>query len=86
MTQIFAQDSLTSLVSGMGTDRDKSATVSYTASKSDDVQLVNAYSYAWLPRAIVDIPASDCFRKWREWQAEPEIVGNIEKEEKYDQV
>lgn len=82
MTQIFAQDSLTSLVSGMGSDRDKSASVSYVASKADDMQLVNAYSYAWLPRAIVDMPASDCFRKWREWQGDADVVGKIEREEK----
>lgn len=82
MTQIFAQDSLTSLVSGLGTDRDKSATVSYTASYITDEQLGNAYRGAWLPRKIVDQPSNDAFRKWREWQGDTATNGKIEAEEK----
>lgn len=82
MAQVIAKDSLTSLVSGMGTDRDKSATVRYSQSYVTDEELINAYTGAWLPRKIVDQPANDAFRKWRAWQGEADVVGRIEAEEK----
>lgn len=82
MTNVAITDTLTSLVSGLGTDRDKSATVSYAAQYVTDEQLVNAYRGAWLPRKIVDQPAQDCFRKWRSWQGDTAINGKIEDEEK----
>ena len=82
MAQVIAKDSLTSLVSGMGTDRDKSATVRYSQSYVTDEELINAYSGAWLPRKIVDQAAKDAFRKWREWHGDTDTNGKIEKEEK----
>ncbi len=81
MTQIIT-DTLTSVVSGLGTSRDKSATVSYTEQYVTDLELVNSYRGAWLPRKIVDQPAQDCFRKWREWQGDTAVNGKIETEEK----
>jgi len=53
----FVRDSLTSLVSRMGTDRDKAATTFYTHTILSDEQLIASYSSSWLPRKIVDIPA-----------------------------
>lgn len=78
----FARDSLTSLVSRMGTDRDKAATTFYGLSILSDEQLIAAYSTAWLPRKIVDIPALDSCRKWRDWQAKKPQIEAIENEEK----
>ncbi|MBW8791517.1 MAG: DUF1073 domain-containing protein [Rhizobium leguminosarum] len=48
----FVRDSLTSLVSRMGTDRDKAATTFYAHTVMSDEQLIAAYSTAWLPRKI----------------------------------
>src|SRR5690606_25309257 len=48
---------------------------------SDD-QLLAAYKTAWLPRKIVDIPAFDSVRAWRDWQAEADQIETIEAEEK----
>lgn len=76
------RDSLTSLVSRMGTDRDKNATTFYTQPAVTDEQLVAAYRGSWLPRKIVDIPALDSCRKWRNWQADDEVIEKIEAEEK----
>lgn len=76
------RDSLTSLVSRMGTDRDKAATVFYTQPIVPDEQLIAAYRGSWLPRKIVDIPALDSCRKWRNWQAEESAIEKIEAEEK----
>jgi len=78
----FARDSLTSLVSRMGTDRDKAATTFYAHAILSDDQLIAAYSTAWLPRKIVDIPALDACRKWRDWQAKKPQIEAIEDEEK----
>lgn len=78
----YISDSLTSLVSGLGTSRDKSSTVYYDTPRLLDQEAINAYMGSWLSRKIVDQPAKDCFRKWREWQGDTAISGKIEKEEK----
>jgi uncharacterized protein len=75
------RDSLTNLVSRMGTERDKAASTFYSLPILTDEQVFNAYRGAWLPRKIVDIPAFDSVRAWRDWQAEAKIE-LIEKEEK----
>ena len=80
MTQF--SDSLRSFVSGMGTDRDKAATVEYVRSDISDQQLEYAYRYAWLPKRIVDQFAEDATRKWRAWQAQPDQISLIERTEK----
>jgi len=74
-------DSLTSLVSRMGTERDKAATVFYTHPTMTDEQALAAYRGSWLPRKIVDIPALDSCRKWRDWQAKNDQIELIEAEE-----
>lgn len=74
-------DSLTSLVSRMGTERDKAATVFYTNPVLTDEQALAAYRGSWLPRKIVDIPALDSCRKWRDWQADNAQIELIEAEE-----
>ncbi|WP_082471937.1 phage portal protein [Rhizobium sp. Leaf321] len=76
-----ANDSLTSLVSRMGTDRDKAATVFYNHPVMTDEQALAAYRGSWLPRKIVDIPALDSCRKWRDWQAKAADIELIEAEE-----
>jgi phage-related protein (TIGR01555 family) len=78
----YVSDSLTNLVSRMGTERDKAASSYYAAPLLDDVQLLHAYRGAWLPRKIVDIPALDSCRNWRNWQAEGDQIEKIEAEEK----
>lgn len=68
----FAQrvgDSLTNLVSRMGTERDKASASHYVLTLLDDMQLLAAYKTAWLPKKIIDIPAFDSVRAWRDWQA-----------------
>ena len=75
-------DSLTNLVANLGTGRDKSASSSYVLTLVTDDQLLAAYRTAWLPRKIIDIPAFDSVRAWRDWQAEDEQIEAIEAEEK----
>ncbi len=84
MTSIFAfvRDSLTNLVSNLGTSRDKAAATFYSMPMLSDDELLNAYRGAWLPRKIVDIPAFDSIRAWRDWQARKPQIEAIEAEEK----
>lgn len=84
MTNVIAmfRDSLTNLVSRLGTDRDKAASSFYSMPVLSDAELLNAYRGAWLPRKIVDIPAFDSVRAWRDWQADGSKIEDIEAEEK----
>lgn len=79
----FATDTLRALVGGLGDPlRDKAAGAYYAAPYLSDIDLLNAYRGSWLPRKIVDIPALDATRKWRDWQAEADQIEKIEEEEK----
>lgn len=80
MTEI--NDGLVNLVSGMGTARDKAGQAQYTATTMSDLELVNAYKASSLARRVVDMPAEDACREWREWQAESTDISAIEAEEK----
>jgi phage-related protein (TIGR01555 family) len=76
-------DGLRSFTSGLGTPRDKAATVEYVQpQRGNDTQLQAAYEGAWLPRRIVDQFAEDATRKWRAWQADPAQITLIERTEK----
>lgn len=76
-------DSLRSLITGMGDPLiDKSASVMYGHTILSDLQLLNAYRNTWLAKKIVNIPALDALRKWREWQADQKQITLIEAEER----
>lgn len=77
----YINDKLSNLVASLGTDRDKASHSEYGPTLVTDEQLVYAYRYAWLPRKIVDIPALDATREWRNWQADAEQISKIEAEE-----
>jgi uncharacterized protein len=84
MSQVIARigDSLTNFVARLGTDRDKAAHSFYAPNVLTDDQIAHAYDHAWLPRKIVDIPAFDSVRAWRDWQAEAAQITLIEGEER----
>lgn len=76
-------DGLTSLASGLGSDRSKLHTLHYTAPTADLTNYRNAYRSSALARRIVDQFAEDAFRKWRAWQVKDQsILTRIEAEEK----
>lgn len=75
-------DSLKNFIANLGTDRDKASGARYYDKCVDDDELMNAYRFNWLPRKIVDIPALDAVRKWRNWQADKDQISLIEAEEK----
>ncbi|MDE3824650.1 DUF1073 domain-containing protein [Sinorhizobium meliloti] len=78
----FVRDSLTNMVASLGTCRDKAAANVYSMPMLTDEELLNAYRGAWLPKKIVDIPAFDSIRAWRDWQAKKPQIEAIEAEEK----
>lgn len=75
------KDGLTSLVSAMGTERDKAATMFRTIDLFTDEHAFTAYETSPLARNIVDLPAIDSCREWRDWQAEEAQIEKIEAEE-----
>lgn len=78
---VTVTDSLRNVIANLGTGRDKAASSVYAFCPRTDPELISAYRGSWLPRAIVDIPAEDSVRKWREWKADPEQITLIDQVE-----
>lgn len=78
----FLGDSLTNLVTGMGTGSDKSTATTFVFRQMDDREALDAYRGDWLSRRIVDTPANDQTREWRAWQASKDQIQALEDEEK----
>lgn len=62
-------DGLSNVVTGIGTDRSKSYSTTYTAPVQQDQVYINAFRCSKLARRVVEQPAKDAFRKWRAWQS-----------------
>lgn len=75
-------DTLANLITGMGTDRSKSAATTYAFAPMTPIELEAAYRGSWLARKVIDIPAMDACREWRDWQAGDDEIEKIEAEEK----
>ena len=79
----WVNDGLVSLASGMGVDGyDKSASLSYYGRDLTLDQICNAYRESWVAGKIVDIPAYDTFKKWRNWQGEADQIAALKAMEK----
>lgn len=75
-------DGLVNIVANLGTSRDKSAHATYAVEHLSHVELMNAYRSSWLAAAIVDNPAEDATRNWRNWRAKEDQISKIEALEK----
>jgi uncharacterized protein len=76
-------DGMRNFLAGFGDPlKDKSASQRFVLELVDMEQLNAAYRGDWLCRKIVDIPAFDSCRAWREWHAEDDEIELIEEEEK----
>lgn len=75
-------DTLTNLISGMGTSKDKSIFTRYAFTELGVDQLDAAYRSDWIARKVIDIPAFDATRAWREWQADKDQITALEDVEK----
>jgi len=74
-------DGLRNLVSNLGTSRDKAFGAEYAFVSLSDAQLSQAWRSSWLAQKIVNLPAHESVREWREWQAEADQISRIEAEE-----
>ena len=75
-------DGLRNIVANLGTDRDKASHTHYFDTTIADDQLVAMYRTSAVARNVVDLPAEDATREWREWQADAEQITALEAEEK----
>jgi len=75
-------DTLRSLVTGLGTSKDKTASLSYAFTPLTDAELNAMHRSDWLARKIVDIIPNDMTREGRDWQAEDDQIEAIEDVEK----
>jgi phage-related protein (TIGR01555 family) len=75
-------DRLTNVMSGQGTTVDRRTAATYVFNLMTPEQAEAAYRTSWLVKKIVDIPAKDMTREWRDWQAEGDQIELLEKEEK----
>jgi len=82
MQMRVVNDSLANLVSGMGTARDKTMHTMFALDALQRDQLENAYRGDWIARKVVDIPAQDATREWRNWQADSNDITALEGLEK----
>lgn len=75
-------DTLRSLVSGLGTAKDKTTSLEYGLRLLSDAELNAMHRSDWLARKIVDIIPNDMTREWRDWSATAEQIQAIEEVEK----
>lgn len=75
-------DSLKNLVSGLGTSKDKTTSLSHYLRELTLVELNSMHRGDWLSRKIVDVPAQDMTRKWRSWKGTTEQIERLERYEK----
>lgn len=76
------QDSLVNTLTGMGTSRDPRSHATYAFCRLTDQAIMAAYRSSWMIRKIIDKPAAEMVREWRDWQAEAGDIALIEAEEK----
>jgi len=75
-------DTLVDLNSGLGTIKDPVARAQFTFLTLTQADIENAYRGDWVARKIIDIPAADATRAWREWQAKNSQIDALEEAER----
>ncbi len=81
VTQLF--DGLKNAITGAGTRRDPRAASTYGVAIALTQQDIDAaYRGSGLLRKIIQIPALDMVREWRDWKLDADDVAKIEAEEK----
>lgn len=71
-------DTLKSLVTGLGTSKDKTVTLGYALRLISDAELNAMHRSDWLARKVVDIIPMDMTREWRLWKAEQDQIEALE--------
>ena len=64
-------DGFKSLIGNLGNpERDKRAGLQFADEQIDDEQLISAYTFNWIAKKIITIPAEDSLRQWRKWSGD----------------
>jgi len=74
-------DTLTNVVAGLFSAKDKLAHDRFGLFSQDRGQLDAAYRGDWIARKVIDVPPFDMTREWRRWHAAPPQIAAIEAEE-----
>lgn len=77
----YLRDGFANMVAKLGGDRDKQAHGMFTFTVLDAATLEAAYRGSAMAKKIVDQPAEDCAREWREWKGNQDQIEAIEAEE-----
>lgn len=75
-------DGLTNVFSGLGTRGDPRSGNAYAYACMTQQQIIAAYRGSGLMRKIIDIPADDIVREWREWKGDADQIAAIDETEK----
>lgn len=75
-------DGLTNVFTGLGSTVDPRFANLYSFTALSQAQIETAYRGSGLMRKVVDIPAFDMTREWREWQADEAEIEKLEAEER----
>lgn len=85
-SRVATADGLQNILTGMGTEKDKSLGTFFGINLMERSQVDIAYRSDWIARKGIDIPAFDTCREWRSWQADKDDVSEIEGIEKKQRV
>lgn len=85
MLRNFA-DGLANVVTGLGTRADARTARSYYAQHLSPQQIEEAFEASAMLRKVINIPATDRVRAWRDWQADKEQIELLEAEEERLQI
>lgn len=75
-------DTLSGLISGMGTEKDKLATATFVQNYLSQQEADAAFRSDWMARKIVTIPPYDATREWRAWQGDADDITALEDAER----
>jgi phage-related protein (TIGR01555 family) len=79
-------DSLINFVSQMATGKSKSVADAFVVPSRSQTELSAIYRGDWIGRKIIDAPAFDMLREWRDWQAEPKLIEAMDAAEERHQL
>lgn len=79
---IRSVDGFQNIVANLGTERDKAFGAGYIDGTLTPQELLIAYRMSAMAKRVVNMPAEDSCREWREWQAEAKQITKLEAEEK----
>jgi len=74
-------DGLSNVMTGSGTSVDGSMYRRWQERQYGAYDVDVAYRSSWLMRKIIDVPAQDATREWRDWQAKADQIELLEAEE-----